>query len=174
MNVALTGFMGAGKTTTGRRLAKLLGLAFVDSDAELERLHGPISEIFNTRGEHEFRRLETNLIGRLSGAGPHIIAVGGGAVLDPANRQLLRRHGVIVHLAVSPTSAWRRVAHRKHRPLLGEHPDLAQVSALLASRAAAYADCDLTVRVDRRSPLGAARIIARWYEDQTGRKPSQL
>ena len=131
MNVALTGFMGAGKSTTGKRLARLLGIPFVDSDAELERIHGPIADIFGTRGEREFRRLEAEMIDRLSADGPRVIAVGGGAVMDSANRRVLRRRGVIVHLKVTPAVAWRRVAHRKHRPLLGERPDLARVASLL-------------------------------------------
>ena len=170
MNVALTGFMGAGKTTTGRRLAKLLGLAFIDIDAEIERRHGPISDIFAQQGEPEFRKLEAALIAELSHAGPHVMAVGGGAVLDAQNRHRLRTRGVIVHLAVSPQSAWHRVSHRRHRPLLGEQPSLATVTALLEARARAYADCDLTIRVDHRTPLGAARIIARWYEDELHRR----
>lgn len=163
MNVALTGFMGAGKSTTGKRLARLLGIPFVDSDAELERIHGPIADIFGARGEREFRRLEAEMIDRLSADGPRVIAVGGGAVMDSANRRVLRRRGVIVHLKVTPAVAWRRVAHRKHRPLLGERPDLGHVASLLAERAGAYADCDYMVHVDHRSPLGAARAIARWY-----------
>jgi shikimate kinase len=170
MNVALTGFMGAGKTTTGKRLARLLRLPFVDTDAELERRYGAIGDIFAQLGEAEFRRREAALIAELAEAGPCVLAVGGGAVLDVRNRGHLRRHGVIVHLAVSPHAAWRRVAHRRHRPLLGERPDLALVTALLEERALAYADCDLTVRVDHRTPLGAARTIARWYEDQISRR----
>jgi shikimate kinase len=166
VNVALTGFMGAGKTTTGRRLAKLLGYSFVDADAELERQHGPIFDIFRSLGEQEFRRLEKELIAKLCASGPQVIAVGGGAVLDPSTRRVLRRSGVIVHLAVSAECAWRRVAHRKHRPLLGDRPDLERVSELLAARARAYADCDLSVRVDHRTPLGVARTIARWYQDK--------
>lgn len=164
--MTLTGFMGAGKSTTGRRLAKLLGYAFVDADAELERLHGPIFDIFHSRGEQEFRRLERALIAKLCATGPRVMAVGGGAVLDPSTRRLLRRGGVIVHLAVSAECAWRRVAHRRHRPLLGERPDLDRVRELLAARASAYADCDLSVRVDHRTPLGVARTIARWYQDR--------
>jgi shikimate kinase len=58
------------------------------------------------------------------------------------------------------------VAHRQHRPLLGIQPDLDTIGALLAQRAQAYADCDLSIRVDRRSPAQAATIIARWYRDQ--------
>jgi shikimate kinase len=170
MNLALTGFMGAGKTTTGRRLARILGMAFIDTDAEIERRHGPISDIFKVQGEPEFRKIETALLAELSQAGPHVMAVGGGAVLDARNRQELRRGGVIVHLAVSPQSAWRRVSHRRHRPLLGEQPSLVTVTALLEARATAYADCDLTLRVDHRTPLGAARIIARWYEDELNRR----
>lgn len=170
MNVALTGFMGAGKSTTGRRLARLLGVAFIDTDTEIERLHGPISDIFKLRGEPEFRKIEAILIAELSRAGPHVMAVGGGAVLDAHNRRELRQGGVIVHLAVTAQSAWRRVSHRRHRPLLGEQPSLATITALLDSRAAAYADCDLAIRVDHRTPLGTARIIARWYEDELNRR----
>lgn len=166
MNLALTGFMGAGKTTTGRRLARLLQMPFVDTDNEIERRHGRISEIFASQGEVAFRRLEAAVIAEFARAGPHVIAVGGGAVLDPDNRKRLRRGGAIVHLAISAESAWRRVVRRRHRPLLGEQPDLAKVTALLEARAKAYADCDLTIRVDHRTPLSAARVIARWYADQ--------
>ena len=166
MNVALTGFMGAGKTTTGRRLARLLQLAFVDTDEEIERRHGAIGEIFASQGEASFRRLEAAVIAEFARAGPHVVAIGGGGVLDPINRQRLRRNGVIVHLAISAPSAWQRVSRRRHRPLLGERPDLATVTALLNARAAAYADCDLTIRVDHRTPLSTARIIARWYAHQ--------
>lgn len=173
MNVALTGFMGAGKTTTGRRLARLLGLPFADSDALIESANGPIAAIFATRGEAAFRRLESEALATLCATGPQVIAVGGGAVQDPVNRRLLRDGGVVVHLAVSPHAAWRRVAHRRHRPLLGEQPDLGRVSELLQARAAGYADCDLSIRVDHRTPLGVARIIARWYADELARRSSR-
>jgi shikimate kinase len=164
MNVALTGFMGAGKTTTGKRLARLLGMEFLDTDAEIERRHGAIAEIFARQGEPVFRRLEAAVIRNCSAAQGLVMAVGGGAVLDPDNRRRLRCNGFIVHLAISPSVAWQRVSRRRHRPLLGEHPNLETVTALLDARAAAYADCDFTIRVDHRTPLSAARVIARWYE----------
>lgn len=166
MNLVLTGFMGAGKTTTGKRLAKLLGVPFVDTDAEIERRHGPIGEIFASEGEAAFRRLESVVIAETSGLGSAVIAVGGGAVLDPKNRATMRRSSYIVHLSISARAAHRRVSRRRHRPLLGETPDLESVSALLAAREQAYADCDLAIRVDRRSAREAAQIIARWYGDQ--------
>jgi shikimate kinase len=166
VNVVLTGFMGAGKSTTGRRLAKLLQLPFVDTDAEIERHHGPIAQIFSKLGEAEFRRLEAAVISKASASGPAVVAVGGGAILDPANRALLRETSYIVHLAVSPRSAYRRVSRRQHRPLIGEKPDFEKVAALLESRSQAYADCDLTLHVDRRSAAETAKIIARWYGDK--------
>src|SRR5579864_8262561 len=160
MNVSLTGFMGAGKTATGRSLARLLRLPFVDTDAEIERRYGTISSIFERHGEGVFRRYEAEVIAEYAAGGPSVIAVGGGAVTNEDSRRCLRANGVIVHLAVTPHTAFRRVVRRQHRPLLGSQPDLATVRRLLAERAPAYADNDLTIHVDRKTPAIAAKIIA--------------
>lgn len=157
--------MGAGKTTTGRRLARILQLRFIDLDEEIARRHGPIPAIFETEGEAVFRRYESVVLGEISTQGPLVLAVGGGAVLNDENRKRMREHGVIVHLSVTPSTALRRVARRKHRPLLGDRPDLVRIQSLLAARADAYADNDLAIRVDTKSPLTTARFIARWYLD---------
>jgi len=163
MNLALTGFMGAGKTTTGRRLARILNLPFIDTDAEIAREHGEIAAIFEREGEPQFREYERAVLERVASGEPCVAAVGGGAVVDPTNRRLLRSTGVIVHLAVSAETAFNRVVRRTHRPLLGAKPDLQTVRALLAQRARAYADSDLAIKADGKSPIALANIIARWY-----------
>jgi shikimate kinase len=170
MNVALTGFMGAGKSTVGRKLSRLLGIPFADTDAEIVRAHGPIPQIFAVEGEAKFRRYERAALERLTAAGPCVIAVGGGGVIAPENRALLRKTGVIVHLSISPETAHRRVAHRTHRPLLGPAPTLDGVRGLLEKRATAYADCDFTIKVDGRTPMAVAQTIARWYR---ARRPAK-
>jgi shikimate kinase len=167
VNVTITGFMGAGKSTAGRRLARLLRIPFVDSDVEIERAYGPIAAMFEREGEAVFRARESETIARLCGDGPQVLAVGGGAVLDPANRAAMRRNGCIVNLALRPETAYSRVAHRTHRPLLGPVPTLETIRALMAERAAAYADNDLSISVDTRSPSSIAHIIARWYVRKT-------
>jgi len=167
MHVALTGFMGAGKTTVGRRLARLLHMPFADSDAEVVRLHGEIAQIFEREGEAQFRCYESEALERLMRGRPGVVAVGGGAVLSGKNRALLRRGGVIVHLAISADDAYKRVAHRRHRPLLGAAPDLNAVRALMRSRAAAYADNDFEVQAGGRPAATVARTIARWYRART-------
>ena len=174
MNVALTGFMGAGKTTAGKRLARLLGIPFADSDSEIEREHGPIAQIFAREGEPCFRRYESEAIDRLTEKGPLVLAVGGGAVLDPANRQRLRRNGCIVNLALKPETAYRRVAHRTHRPLLGPAPSLESIRSIMQARAAAYADNDLSVAVDTKTPSAVAHIIARWYRHRCSPHPEEV
>jgi shikimate kinase len=168
VNVALTGFMGAGKTTAGRRLARLLGLPFVDSDTEIERRHGSIQEIFARDGEACFRRYESDVIDELTRDGPVVIAVGGGAVLDVGNRRLLRRDGCIVNLSLKPETAHQRVAHRTHRPVLGPAPTLDAIRGIMEARAQAYADNDLSVAVDTKTPSAVAHIIARWYRRRSG------
>ncbi|HKW44456.1 MAG TPA: shikimate kinase [Candidatus Eremiobacteraceae bacterium] len=167
MNVWLTGFMGAGKTTTGRRLARILCVPFADTDAEIEREHGAIAGIFETAGESRFRALETSVIAALGNGAAKVIAVGGGAVVSASNRALMRAHGAIVHLSISPAGAYARVAHRSHRPLLGSEPELATIERVMIARADAYADCDYRVSVDGKGPASVAHIIARWYRRKT-------
>jgi shikimate kinase len=162
VNVAITGFMGAGKSTAGKRLARLLRVPFVDTDIEIERAHGRIAEIFEREGEKQFRRYESDIIEQLSGPGPRVIAVGGGAVVNEANRHALRRHGVIVNLALKPETVFRRVSHRSHRPLLGAAPSVETIRSIMRERAGSYADNDLSIAVDSKTPLAVAHIIARW------------
>jgi shikimate kinase len=158
--------MGAGKSTAGRRLARILALPFFDSDAEIVREHGAIASIFEREGEQRFREYEAAVIDRLSLPGARVLAVGGGAVVDPKNRAALRRDGLIVHLALLPETSYRRVAHRSHRPLLGPAPTLDAIRAMMRSRASAYADNDLSIAVDAKSSVAVANIIARWYRSR--------
>lgn len=161
--VSLTGFMGAGKSTAGKRLARLLALPFSDTDLEIEQAHGKIADIFAREGEATFRLYEAEAIARLCEAGPRVIAVGGGAVVNEANRAALRRNGCIVNLALKPETAYRRVAHRSHRPLLGPAPSVDTIREIMRARAEAYADNDLSIAVDAKTPSAVAHIIARWY-----------
>ncbi len=155
--------MGAGKSTVGRRLAKLLALPFVDTDAEIARVHGPIEAIFAQHGEAKFREYEREALLQLAARAPCVIAVGGGAIVAPENRALLRAHGVIVHLDISAAAAHRRVLRRTHRPLLGATPEFSVVRTLLRQRAPAYADNDFSVAVEGKSPGAIAQLIAAWY-----------
>lgn len=117
MNISLMGFMGSGKTTVGRILATRLGWDFVDTDQLVEERSGmAIPELFATHGEAGFRALETEVIREVSRGDRQVIATGGGAVLDPANRLALRMAGVVVHLKASPELLWRRVSN-SDRPL---------------------------------------------------------
>ncbi len=120
-NVFLVGPMGAGKTTVGRRLAQSLGWDFLDSDEEVERRTGTrISIIFEIEGESGFRQREHRALLDLSARPGAVIATGGGAVLLPENRELLRRHGIVVYLRTSVAEQLRRTRGSAHRPLLNE------------------------------------------------------
>jgi shikimate kinase/3-dehydroquinate synthase len=108
--------MGAGKSTIGQEVATLSGRPFVDVDRELERRHGPISELFG-RGEPEFRRLEEEVVGEaLASSTPAVIALGGGAVLSERTRQLLLRDAFTLWVDVDVARAWQRVRNTG-RPL---------------------------------------------------------
>lgn len=149
INVALTGFMGTGKSTVGRRLAKELGLKFLDIDDLIEKEAGlPIKEIFRVNGEASFRRTESEVIAKLSnglfGRGI-VLSTGGGAVVDPLNRKRLKAWGALICLRASVDEILRRVGGREDRPLLSGPGKKEAVERLLAEREEAYADADFTV-----------------------------
>jgi shikimate kinase len=169
----LTGFMGAGKSTTGRRLARILRMPFADTDGEIEREHGPIAKIFDSQGEGRFRAIESNAIATLAAdAAAKVVAVGGGAIVSDDNRAAMRASGLIVHLSISPGGAFARVAHRSHRPLLGPAPDLETIERVMSARGDAYADCDFRVIVDGKNPAAVAHSIARWYRRRVAPRPA--
>lgn len=131
--------MGVGKSTIGRRLAAATGKRFVDSDEEIERKTGvEIDLIFEIEGEPGFRRRESRLIAELSGSRDIVLATGGGAVLDPANRELLKKNGMIVYLTAPPAVLAKRTVRDRHRPLLRTGDRLQRIEQILSEREALY------------------------------------
>ena len=145
-HVALVGFMGAGKTTLGAQVAERLGRRFVDVDRELERTLGQtISELFDQRGEFEFRALEADVTLRtLRDDRPAVLALGGGAVETEEIRRALRQYALTVHVAVDAADAWARVAD-SDRPLARDEESF---RALHARRLPLYAQAAEAVAGD--------------------------
>ena len=140
-NVVLTGFMGTGKSRIGREVARCLGRPFVDMDAEIEARAGKsIPRIFAEEGEAAFRRMEAGLCRELGGRRGLVIATGGGALLNPANRTAMMGNGVVICLTASAGEIHRRVSAGDvpGRPLLNRADPLAEIERLLALRKDAY------------------------------------
>lgn len=161
--VLLVGMMGAGKTTVGRLVAARRGWPYVDSDAQVERRTGrSVAELFATAGEDAFRAAESAVLADAAARpGPAVVSVAGGAVLDPANRSLLRRAGVVVWLRAEPATLAARVGDGAGRPLLGDDP-AGVLARLDAERRPFYAEiADAVVDVDELSaPEVAERVLA--------------
>ena len=139
-NIILTGFMGAGKTVTGQEVAARLGRPFVDlDDIIVERAGKPIPAIFAEDGEPAFRAIEAAICEELSAPAGLVIAVGGGAAVNPANRDALSRGGTLICLDASPETLLRRIGDDDNRPMLAGADRLARIYGLLAQRAEAYA-----------------------------------
>jgi len=166
----LVGMMGAGKTTVGHVLADRLGWRYVDSDAEVEAFTGrTVKELFESGGEEAFRPVESEaLAAALAEDGPAVVSVAGGAVLDPANRRLLRRAGTVVWLRATPETLFERVRPDEaaatrdpgglpdHRPLLEGDP-AGTLARLDHERRDVYAEVsDLVVDVDDLVPDAVA------------------
>lgn len=145
-SIVLVGLMGAGKTTVGRRLAKRLGLPFVDSDEEIEKAADQtIPEIFERFGEASFRDGERRVMRRLIDGAPKVIATGGGAFVDPETRALILEHCVAVWLKAEPEALAARVARRNDRPLLHGRDALATLRELGEARNPHYAEAHLHI-----------------------------
>jgi shikimate kinase len=161
-HVVLVGMMGSGKTSVGQQLATRLGVGFVDSDEQIERLTGrTVREIFEDDGEAAFRKLEAEaLAAAVESPARSVIAAAGGVVLDAANRELLRRAGTVVWLRARPEVLAARVREGDHRPLLGDDA-LCVLRRLEAERAPLYDEvADAVLDVGDLSPDETATRIA--------------
>jgi shikimate kinase len=149
--IFVVGFMGAGKSTVGRALAHRLGWTYVDLDEEIEAAErAAISDIFSSRGEAEFRRIETDTLRRrLESSEPAVLALGGGAFTIPANRDLLRNRGVTIWLDCPFDTVQRRVAQSTHRPLAR---DPIAFAALYDTRRESYRQADLRIPIESDDP----------------------
>ena len=159
--------MGAGKSTVGRHLARLLGKDFVDCDSEIEaRTGATISLIFEVEGEEGFRKRERAMLEELTERVNVVLATGGGAVLDPDNRARLRTHGFVVYLCATVDLLVQRTARDRNRPLLHEGGDRRErLEELLNERDPLYRQvADMVVVTDRRSPRHMARDITKRIE----------
>ena len=151
-NLFLVGPMGAGKSAVGRQLARLLHLDFVDSDEEVESRTGvDIPFIFEKEGEAGFRRREATVIDDLSQQEGIVLATGGGAIMDPQNRNHLGARGFVVYLRTSVDQQLSRTRKGRERPLLRNDDPRAVLEALMATREPLYREiADLTVDTDSR------------------------
>jgi shikimate kinase len=137
--IILVGLPGSGKSTVGRQLARRLDLPFHDSDHLVEqRLGCSIRAFFEREGEEAFRDAESGTLRDVVAHGQGVLSTGGGAVLRPANRQLLRGAGQVVYLRSSPDEIYRRVRHDGSRPLLQVADPLQRLRDLHAARDPLY------------------------------------
>lgn len=145
-SIVLVGMMGAGKSSVGRKLAGKLALAFVDADNEIETAAGmSIPDIFETRGEAEFRAGEARVIARLLETGPQVLATGGGAFMNPDTRAAIRAKGISVWLRADFDVLMKRIKRRSDRPMLKTDDPAVTLRTLIEQRYPVYAEADITV-----------------------------
>ncbi len=160
--IYLTGFMGVGKSVIGRELARLLRRPFIDLDLSIESAAGSsVASLFARRGEAAFRKLERKALLRAAKRQGVIIALGGGTLLDPRHRALVKKGGLLIRLSCSRAELVRRLRPtRALRPILAGGSLNARVLRLLSERREAYAGADWSVSTTANSPMTAARMIA--------------
>lgn len=145
-NLVFVGLMGAGKSAIGRMVASALGIPFVDSDHEIERVSRmTISELFAAYGEEEFRALEARVIKRLLNSGPRVVSTGGGAYINERTRRHIKRSGLSLWLNADLDVLWERVNKRDTRPLLKTENPKQTLENLMKARYPIYAEADLSV-----------------------------
>ena len=160
-NIVLVGFMGSGKSTAGKNVARLLGRRFIDVDEQIEMREGcSIPEIFSRKGETFFRDLEREIIRFYASQSGLVIACGGGAVKDPQNVERLSAHGVVYCLTATPETVLARVGRCTHRPLLAGPDREERLRALLVERKPLYDQFEYQVSTDAREPEDVAREIS--------------
>lgn len=161
-NLVLIGLMGAGKSAIGRLTAQALGIPFIDSDHEIERVSRmSITDLFAAYGETEFRSLEARVIKRLLKSGPRVISTGGGAFINETSRRYIKRGGLTLWLKADLDVLWERVNKRDSRPLLKTENPKQTLENLMNARYPIYAEADLTVHSrDVRKDVMVDEVLA--------------
>ncbi|MDR7145615.1 shikimate kinase [Rhizobium sp. BE258] len=168
-NLILVGLMGAGKSSVGRLVAQQLGIPFIDSDVEIERVSRmTITELFASYGEEEFRALETRVMKRLLKNGPRVVSTGGGAFINDRTRKHIKKGGLSLWLKADLDVLWERVNKRDTRPLLKTENPMQTLENLMNARYPIYAQADVTVLSrDVRKELMADEVLKAVVEHQT-------
>ena len=162
-NIFLVGFMASGKSHVGRQLAKRTGWKLLDADSVIiERAGMSIEEIFKIEGEVFFRSLESEIVSELCSGSRQIVAMGGGAFLNPANREQMLNHGSVVCLRAKPETIFKRLNKSQSndrgrrntpvRPLLGQNDPLEKIESLIQERSVAYSEAHYQVDTDEFGP----------------------
>jgi len=159
-NIVLTGFMGTGKTTIGRALAKKLQMRLVDIDEEIEKEQKmSINDIFSRHGEPHFRDIETAMIQELSRDNNIIISTGGGAVLRDENMEALKENGIIFCLNATAETILERTGRSQDRPLLKVENPNEKITELLAYRRPFYERAGIMIETDGKTHLEVVQEI---------------
>ena len=164
--------MGTGKTRVGQQVAQLLGWPFIDVDQKIEQRAGkPIHRIFQEDGEQAFRQVESELLRETCANGGKVIATGGGAMVDPQNRELMLSSGVVICLEALPETIYHRLkpqlnAYKEaaNRPLLAGPDPLERIQSLKSSRQPFYAQAHWTVQTDHLTEEQAAQEVVRAWQ----------
>lgn len=167
-NLILVGFMGTGKTSTGKICAERLGRPFLDLDDELVRRAGrDIPRIFAEDGEAAFRAMERDLVRELAGKSGLVIAPGGGIVLNPDNIRDFEATGMVICLTASPEWILRRVGADTNRPLLQVEDKLGKIRDLLGKRKPLYDAIHHQIDTDGLTPAEVASLALSMYNNCT-------
>lgn len=159
VNIYLVGFMGTGKTSVGRQLAKEKGWSFVDLDELIElKQQRRIVEIFAQDGEPYFRKIEKKLLKQVSTQKKFVVACGGGVVLDKANIKIMKKSGILICLCANGEEILKRVSSNSLRPILNVAHPRERIELLLKMRTPYYMQADKAIDT---SDLSIKQVVAK-------------
>lgn len=168
--IVLVGIMGAGKSTVGRRLARRLGLPFIDSDSEIEDASGlSAAEMFERFGEKDYRDGERRLVARLIDGKVRVIATGGGVFVDERTRKLLKERAITVWLDAPVEVLADRTSRRDTRPLLRNPDPRGTLERLAIEESPSYAEADIHVRTGDGAHAHVVDAIIKGLGDHIGK-----
>ena len=167
-NIVLIGFMGCGKTTIGKELAKNLSFSFIETDIVIEQEQNKtINQIFSIFGEQYFRELEKQTYLKVSNLRNYIISTGGGVVKYEQNIINLKKNGIIIYLKATPEKIYENLKYDNKRPLLNTKNKYKTISTLLNEREPLYAKySDIIFEVNDNTPFVLARDIKNYIQNR--------